>query len=528
MITRWQQSPLAFILLFSLIVMGAGIWSSSTLTQGDESDYIRSSQEMLSSGDLLTPTFRDEPRFTKPPLLYWMVVSSYRLLGVSLFSSRLPMVLCGVLTALFVYRLGLLLFDRKAALMSALVTVTAFGMVKFSKIVLMEVPLTLTMLMSSFYFIRFYRHDHKRDLLVSFFFVGLSSLLKIPVYSAISVTVLLLFLLSVGGVGRIRIKASVLAALLALLVAVPWYAAMIVLHGNAFIDFYYNEHYIKFLYVNHYLFRVWVGLLLYLLPWTFYFIYAVYQVVAQKLYRQWQYKFLLISIFVFLFVFLVPHQKGLYYAIPVVPYAGLLTGSALAGALQPGKLWDGATAVLLCVIGVVLLAATVLVQAQLLFSFVSALLMLAAALVLWQQRRSKSASFVLYGLALIPFYVAILPSVNFPILPEKEAKPIVNGRLLYSYGISPLRFADALDRDIKELTRPQQLQQALEKGGVVIIMTRSTFDGLSDGVKQKVEIRLQWQRWRRRVPFSEVIDALLQRHPEAVQETVYLVMGKKA
>jgi Dolichyl-phosphate-mannose-protein mannosyltransferase len=525
MTTRWQQSPLAFIILFSSIVLGAGIWGSSILTQGDESDYIRSSQEMLSSGDLLTPTFREEPRFTKPPLLYWMVVSSYRLFGVSLFSSRLPMVLCGVLTVLFVYRLGLLLFDRKAALMSALVTTTAFGMVKFSKIVLMEVPLTLAMLMASFYFIRFYRDDRKRDLLASFLFIGLSSLLKSPVYSAISVIVLLLFLLSVGSMGRIRSRTSVLAVLLALLVAVPWYAAMIVLHGDVFIDFYYNEHYIKFLYVNHYLFRVWVGLLLYMLPWTFYFLYAVYQVFAHKLYRQWEYKFLLISIFVFLCVFLVPNQKGLYYAIPVVPYAGLLTGSALVGAWKPGKLWDGATAAVLCVIGTVLLAAIVLVDAQLLFSLAAGLLILAAALLLMKRRGSSAVPFILYGLALTPFYTVILPSVNFPVIPEKEAKPIVSGKPLYSYEVSPLKFSDALDRDIREITRPERLQQAIEKGGAVI-MTRATFDELRSELKQMVEIRLQWRRWRRRVPFSEVVDALIRRRPEAIQETVYLIMAK--
>ena len=526
MTTQWRQLPLACIILFSSIVLGAGVWSASILTQGDESDYIRSSQEMLSSGDLLTPTFRGEPRFTKPPLLYWMVVSSYRLFGVSLFSSRLPFVLCGVLTVLFVYRLGLLLFDRQAALMSALVTGTAFGTVKFSKIVLMEIPLTLTMLMASFYFIRFYRDDQKRDLLVSFVFVGLSSLLKSPVYSAISVMVLLLFLWADGGLGRIRHSESVLAVLLALLVSVPWYAVMIVLHGDAFIDFYYNEHYIKFLYVNHYLFRVWVGLLLYLLPWTFYFLYAVYQVVVHKLYRQWQYKFLLISLLVFLCVFLVPHQKGLYYAIPVVPYAGLLTGAALAAARRPGKVWDGATAVGLCVIGTVLLAAIVLVDAQLVFSFAASLLIFAAAAALMQGRGASAVPFILYGLALIPFYTVILPSVNFPVIPEKEAKPIVSNKPLYSYGVSPLKFSDALDRDISEITRPERLQRAIAEKGGAVIMTRATFEDLHSELKQMVEIRLQWKRWRRRVPFSEVVGALMERHPEAIQETVYLITAK--
>ncbi|MFQ5561385.1 MAG: ArnT family glycosyltransferase, partial [Nitrospinota bacterium] len=136
--------------LFASFVLGSGIWSSGVITQGDESDYIRSAQEMYRSGDLLTPTLRDEARFTKPPLLYWLLVISYKIFGISLFSSRLPSVLAGVLLSVTMFRFGKYLYGRDAGVLSALLTITSFGMVKFSKIALMEIPLALCILLSFF------------------------------------------------------------------------------------------------------------------------------------------------------------------------------------------------------------------------------------------------------------------------------------------------------------------------------------------------------------------------------------------
>ena len=287
MINVSNRNIQALLIAFSLSIYIAGIGSSSILTQGDESDYIRSSQEMFSSGDLLTPTFRGKPRFTKPPLLYWMLVSSYEIFGVNFFASRLPMVICGVLVVIFVYRMGLVLFDRNAAIIAALLTATSFGMVKFSKIALMESPLVLTMLLTFYYFARFHKENDNRLLIVSFVFLGLSSLLKSPIYSVLAAGIIALFLATEGAVRKLYSKEFASAIIVALLVSMPWYLAMVVIHGPLFFDFYVNEHVNKFTAVPHHILRVWAGLLLYLLPWTFYFIYSVITIADSNAGQQW-------------------------------------------------------------------------------------------------------------------------------------------------------------------------------------------------------------------------------------------------
>src|SRR5260370_9082896 len=58
---------------------------------------------MLARHDLITPTLGGLPWFEKPPLLYWMMMASYRVFGISEFSARLGPAICGLLTAVFVY-----------------------------------------------------------------------------------------------------------------------------------------------------------------------------------------------------------------------------------------------------------------------------------------------------------------------------------------------------------------------------------------------------------------------------------------
>ena len=59
-------------------------------------------REMLASGDWVVPRYNGELRLQKPPLPYWITAASYQLLGVSAFSTRLPAVLFGLLSALLI------------------------------------------------------------------------------------------------------------------------------------------------------------------------------------------------------------------------------------------------------------------------------------------------------------------------------------------------------------------------------------------------------------------------------------------
>jgi len=509
------------IVLLALMLYGAGIWSTSILTQGDESDYIRSSQEMLASGDYLTPTFRNQLRFTKPPLLYWMLVASYDVFGVNYFASRFPTVLCSILSVIFVFRMGLTLFDKKAALIAASMTATTFGMIKFSKIALMESPLILTLLLAFYYFARFYKEDKNSHLLWSFVFIGLSSLLKSPVYSVLTVGVMTLFLLLQGELQRFYRKEFVFAGVLGIMIAAPWYIAMIVMHGSIFTDFYLNEHINKFEAEPHYLFRVWVGLLLYLLPWTFYCIYATAATFSKSLYKKWSYKLLLITIGMFLLIFLLPNQKGHYYSIPLIPYCGLLIGGVLSQGLKTHIVWECLTALVLVIAGIVFIAAALLLDSGKFLSMAAAICVIAAAILLIRHHDTIIPC-LLVGLSMLLFYVNIIPALNLEIIPVNRTLQIARDKPLYSYNLSPLKFADSLGRNVAEVLEPDDLHRLLDNGGVVII-TDDELSPLKPTLKDDVKVVLEWKRWRRRLAFKKVFEAMLTQKTEEIQQSVYLI-----
>src|SRR5579872_4771772 len=75
------------------------------LLEPDEGRYAEIPREMLARGDWLVPQLQGQPYLDKPPLVYWLVMLSYRVCGVHDWSARLVPALavhgCIVLTYLF-------------------------------------------------------------------------------------------------------------------------------------------------------------------------------------------------------------------------------------------------------------------------------------------------------------------------------------------------------------------------------------------------------------------------------------------
>jgi 4-amino-4-deoxy-L-arabinose transferase-like glycosyltransferase len=92
----------ALLCLMAFAFQGTrGIW------EPDESRYSSAGIQMLESGDWLVPTVDGEhPHFTKPPVTYWALASSFALLGQNEWAARLPSALAYVGTGLLVFGLG--------------------------------------------------------------------------------------------------------------------------------------------------------------------------------------------------------------------------------------------------------------------------------------------------------------------------------------------------------------------------------------------------------------------------------------
>ena len=86
----FRKDTVVFLCLFllSLFVFSRGLNIHGLEYRDDEIFYFQSTQEMLKSGDILSPTYFGEDRFQKPILYYWLVLLSYKLFGIGWFSAR--------------------------------------------------------------------------------------------------------------------------------------------------------------------------------------------------------------------------------------------------------------------------------------------------------------------------------------------------------------------------------------------------------------------------------------------------------
>ncbi len=116
--------------LFLSRLGGAGLYDL------DEGVYAEISREMLVLRDWLTPHLDFIAYLEKPPLLFWLNSLSFKLLGQSEFSARLPTALAAVAGVGLVIGIGRQLWSARAGLAAGAVLATSFGYFIFGRMVL--------------------------------------------------------------------------------------------------------------------------------------------------------------------------------------------------------------------------------------------------------------------------------------------------------------------------------------------------------------------------------------------------------
>lgn len=92
------------ILLWAIVMVA--VRAPLPLLEPEEARYAEISRQMLDQGQLLIPIRDGQDYLDKPPLLYWMVMASYQVFGVTDWSARLPTILTGWLTIVVVMGWG--------------------------------------------------------------------------------------------------------------------------------------------------------------------------------------------------------------------------------------------------------------------------------------------------------------------------------------------------------------------------------------------------------------------------------------
>jgi 4-amino-4-deoxy-L-arabinose transferase-like glycosyltransferase len=129
--------------LFVILIALAGLLHVATIGSGDlysqtEGQYAGAAREMVEAHHWLLPTNNGAPRLQKPPLLYWLIIISFKLFGVSAAAARLPVALAVVALAVLIFLIGEKLTDYWRGFIAGLIHLSLCGTFLLARIVMPE------------------------------------------------------------------------------------------------------------------------------------------------------------------------------------------------------------------------------------------------------------------------------------------------------------------------------------------------------------------------------------------------------
>jgi len=234
-VTRSWSTALLVGLVVVLLFAGLG---STPLTDRDEGANAEAAREMREQRSWLTPTLNYAPRFAKPALVYWLMAGGYALLGVGELAARLPSAVAVALLILLQYTFARWALGPVAATRAALILLLAGEIVVLGRMALTDATLLLGTTAAGYAFFRAHHGPPPRDrwYMAMYAAMAFGTLVKGPVGVLVPAVGILAYLAVAGGGRRVLREARLpWGAALFLLLAGPWYAAMLWQHGGLYL-----------------------------------------------------------------------------------------------------------------------------------------------------------------------------------------------------------------------------------------------------------------------------------------------------
>ena len=337
-----MRRPILTLLLLATVTFFLGL-GRQAMSDGDESYYAEAAREMVEGGDWLTPHFNYQDRWEKPVLYYWMTAATYELTGPTEAAARFWSALAGVGLVLLTFAIAEHFgAPPDTAWLAGAITATCFGYFAEARLALPDLPLTFFITLTIWLALR-------QRWSAAGVATGLGFLAKGPVALVLPAIVVLpiwavAFAQSRSGhaawIDRINWRGVLVGAAIFSIVGLPWYAAMTLTHGRAYLEsFFVGDNFERF--ATHRFggeTRPWwfYGPILAggLMPWTFY----GGALLVGRLFRtgqsRWhlsreQWQLLLWSVMPLLF-YTISLGKQPRYILPVLPPIAILTAFAMA------------------------------------------------------------------------------------------------------------------------------------------------------------------------------------------------------
>jgi 4-amino-4-deoxy-L-arabinose transferase-like glycosyltransferase len=487
----------------------------------DENYYVESTRNMIESGDYLTPVYRNEKRFAKPILYYWLQAASYKVFGVNLVSARLTSAFFGCLSIGLIFLFARRLFDGDVALYSALILPASYLHFQVSRWATTDIVMSFFVLLTFYYFLRLYQGNFKsqKDAYMFYLAMALGFMTKGPPAIIIPSVVVFIFLLAIrsGAVlSQMRIKQGFM---ILSVVIIPWFATMLHLHGDEFVNHIVGEE-IQHRLVHDtpfslYYFEV---LIRYYLPWILFLLVAFGHQIGLSNYSEvsgvWDYlsripiniqahgKLLFakenqpillcyIWILVCLILFTLVRTEHSRYMLPASPAIAILVAKYFADmekegfsgrGYQTASVLTGAIFVAISVTsGVVLYGLSIIYYTPPYFFLLPGLFFLAGVSVLRLNKKCQYGSqlFIISITLVLAFSFLsgkVLPHVNrYPmkVFSEKILSDKINDPIaVYRLGNQRAKLGVLTGKTSYNLDQPIQIKQFMDSGDKVLVVIR--------------------------------------------------------
>jgi len=232
----------------ALLLVLAPLVANAPLFDPDEGLHAAIAQEMVARRDMVTPTFLGEPFLDKPILFFWTETASLRVFGDRELAIRLPPLLFGLLGMLSVAWLGRGLFGGRAGLTAGIIYGTMILPLGVSQVAVHDIGLVPFMCGGCWYLLAVTRAAGLGRAVTLGFAAGLLLGLSILTKGLVGCVFATIFAGCLAMRQRSAIRdlaaALVVAGIVAILVAAPWYWAMEQAHPG-YLHYYFVERHLQ-------------------------------------------------------------------------------------------------------------------------------------------------------------------------------------------------------------------------------------------------------------------------------------------
>lgn len=538
MISWFKKNPLSSCVLLFLVFYIVLIGDPDAPRQSTEGFYLKIAKEMWERGSLITPYYEGERHWSKPPFMFWLPMPIY---ATNIFD-----ILTASRLAVLLYTLGLLtvlsrwvkIHLKISPVLSFVFFASSFGVMRYSRIFMMEMPLALFSTLSAAFVYNYIQDRTRQNFFLSVLFLALSVLVKGPI-SWVMVGLGLGLYLCYRAYKKLYIPWYGLLGMGLLSVGLGglWFLVCYIQYGQEFFDFFFmKNNFGKFKAQEYPISVLFQGLLLFSLPWSLFLLAGINKIKLLKEKSSWirtlnqdPIVFIALNFFSFFLLWFIPSQRSHHYAFPSTFFFLILI------------LW---------VIKDVDIRSYRFQATKLLFlipfGFFAAISTFVSLIFFQGQPSAISASLISLALFFLMFYFFVAKPKNLlsmslmtglcwsiiycftivvlarPILPQRIID-LIGNRSVSVVTMKPFFISEQLQRPIDEnLRHGPDLKAQLEKVDDLYLIYKSIYEhqGLDHGDGQIIE---RWSVWKRGVDLNDLLEAFRSQKYFLLEDEIFLI-----